>query len=111
MATLHRTTLPRRELSAAWQLGIVAPGTANGMVHAPGLLAPLNRHDRVNDGNQIDRLIATINDVIGDTERLSRLRILGMDREQAFSWRDSAERVWQLHAEIDRAPGASAQRS
>ncbi|WP_138944774.1 glycosyltransferase family 1 protein [Plantibacter sp. M259] len=61
LAALHRTTLPRRELSAAWQLGIVTPGAGNGMVHAPGLLAPLSRHDRMNDGNQI---VVTIHDTL-----------------------------------------------
>lgn len=61
LAALHRTTLPRRELSAAWQLGIVTQGLANGMVHAPGLLAPLTRHDRGTDGNQI---VVTIHDTL-----------------------------------------------
>ncbi|MGG7509590.1 glycosyltransferase family 4 protein [Plantibacter sp. YIM 135249] len=61
LARLHRTTLPRRELSAAWQLGIVTPGLQTGMVHAPGMLAPLTRHDRVNDGNQI---VVTVHDTL-----------------------------------------------
>ena len=49
---LYKTTLSRRELSAAWQLGVTSsPGP--GMIHAPGLLAPLRRHDRVNGGTQV----------------------------------------------------------
>lgn len=44
-------TLARRELAAAWQLG-VAPGIASGMIHSPTLLAPLVRHDRVHDSDQ-----------------------------------------------------------
>lgn len=43
--------MARRELAAAWQLG-VAPGVAHGMIHAPTLLAPLVRHDRVNENDQ-----------------------------------------------------------
>ncbi|GAB3126713.1 glycosyltransferase family 4 protein [Glaciibacter psychrotolerans] len=52
LASLYKTTLARRELSAAWQLGLsTSPGP--GMIHAPGLLAPLRRHDRVNSGTQV----------------------------------------------------------
>ena len=29
-----------------------------------------------------------------------RLGVFGSDRSRAFSWRDSAERVWQLHADL-----------
>ncbi|WP_414171176.1 glycosyltransferase [Clavibacter tessellarius] len=59
LARITRVPLPRRELSRAWQLGLPTPGTS-GMVHAPGLLAPLRRHDRVNTNDQI---VATIHDV------------------------------------------------
>lgn len=49
---LHKSALARRELQAAWQHGFTRlPGT--GMVHATSLLAPLARHDRLNDGDQI----------------------------------------------------------
>lgn len=44
-------TLARRELAAAWQLG-VASGVASGMIHSPTPLAPLVRHDRVHDSDQ-----------------------------------------------------------
>lgn len=43
--------LGRRELAAAWQLGI-APGVGGGMIHSPTLMAPLVRHDRVHDNDQ-----------------------------------------------------------
>jgi glycosyltransferase involved in cell wall biosynthesis len=60
---LHKTTLPRRELAAAWQLGITtSPGP--GMIHAPSLLAPLRRHSIVNDGTQV---AVTIHDVLAWT--------------------------------------------
>jgi glycosyltransferase involved in cell wall biosynthesis len=52
LGTLHKSALARRELIAAWQHGFTRlPGSE--MVHAPSLLAPLRRHDRVNDGNQV----------------------------------------------------------
>lgn len=41
----------RGQIAASWQLGI-APGVGGGMIHSPTLLAPLVRHDRVNDGDQ-----------------------------------------------------------
>ena len=60
LASLYNTTLPRRELAAAWQLGLTSlPG--GGMVHAPSLLAPLRRHDRATDQNQV---AVTIHDVV-----------------------------------------------
>ncbi|MFD5215736.1 glycosyltransferase [Microbacterium sp. NPDC058345] len=46
-------TLPlgRRELAASWQLGM-APGVGGGLIHAPSLMAPLVRHDRLHDNDQ-----------------------------------------------------------
>ena len=38
--------------------------------------------------------------VLGDPEFAERLRIAGRDRARAFSWRDAAEKVWQLHADL-----------
>lgn len=44
--------LGRSELAATWQMGI-APGIGGGLIHAPGLMAPLVRHDRTHDNHQI----------------------------------------------------------
>ncbi|MFC6354786.1 glycosyltransferase family 4 protein [Luethyella okanaganae] len=63
LSGLYKTTLARRELAATWQLGLTtSPG--GGMIHAPGLLAPLRRHDRLNDGTQI---AVTIHDLLAWT--------------------------------------------
>ncbi|MCU1580489.1 MAG: Mannosyltransferase [Rhodoglobus sp.] len=52
LQVLHKSPLARRELRTAWQHGFTRlPGS--GMVHAPSPLAPLARHDRLNDGDQI----------------------------------------------------------
>lgn len=60
LAQLHKSALARRELTAAWQHGFTRlPG--NGMLHATSLFAPLARHDRLNDGDQI---AVTIHDTI-----------------------------------------------
>jgi glycosyltransferase involved in cell wall biosynthesis len=45
-------------------------------------------------------LAEAIASVLADDRVQERLRIAGIDRAAAFSWRDSAERVWQLHAEL-----------
>jgi glycosyltransferase involved in cell wall biosynthesis len=61
LAGLHRATLPRRELSAAWQHGIIG-SSGGGMVHATSLLAPMRRHDRREElGTQT---AVTIHDVV-----------------------------------------------
>lgn len=61
LSALHKTALPARELALAWQFGFARlPG--RGMVHAPSLLAPLTRHDRIN--NPGDQTVVTIHDVV-----------------------------------------------
>ncbi|WP_026378364.1 glycosyltransferase family 4 protein [Agromyces italicus] len=47
-----------------------------------------------------ERLAAAITAVVEDSELADRMSIAGTDRAQAFTWRDSAERVWQLHADL-----------
>lgn len=47
-----------------------------------------------------ERLAAAIGRVLDEPELRERLSVLASDRARAFSWRDSAERVWQLHAEL-----------
>ncbi|GLK17660.1 glycosyltransferase family 4 protein [Herbiconiux flava] len=61
LAGLHRATLPRRELAAAWQHGVIG-SSGSGMVHATSLMAPLRKHDRRADiGTQT---AVTIHDVV-----------------------------------------------
>lgn len=47
-----------------------------------------------------DRLAAAISSVVNDAELALRLRYSGLDRAGAFSWRDAAKQVWQLHADL-----------
>ncbi|MDZ8274551.1 glycosyltransferase [Microbacterium aquimaris] len=51
LAGVRRTTLPRRELAGALQLGL-ATGIGGGMIHSPSLFAPLVKHDRVHENDQ-----------------------------------------------------------
>jgi glycosyltransferase involved in cell wall biosynthesis len=52
------------------------------------------------DAGYSARLAAAIGRVLSDAELRERLAVLASDRARAFSWRDSAERVWQLHADL-----------
>lgn len=38
--------------------------------------------------------------LLEDAQTRERMRIAGRDRAQLFSWRDAAEKVWQLHADL-----------
>lgn len=74
LSGLYKTSLARRELVSAWQHGFTRlPG--GGMIHAPSLLAPLGRHDRVNATGQ--QIAVTIHDVVAWThpESLSPRRV------------------------------------
>jgi glycosyltransferase involved in cell wall biosynthesis len=46
------------------------------------------------------RLAQAITAVVRDPALAERLRFQGLDRSKAFSWRGSAEKVWQLHADL-----------
>jgi glycosyltransferase involved in cell wall biosynthesis len=47
-----------------------------------------------------ERLAHAIGGLLSDTAARERLSVVGQDRARAFSWRDSAEKVWQLHADL-----------
>jgi glycosyltransferase involved in cell wall biosynthesis len=62
LAGLYKTTLARRELAAAWQLGITtSPG--GGMIHGTSLFAPLRKHER----DSGDQVVVTVHDVLAWT--------------------------------------------
>ena len=57
---LYKSALARRELTTAWQHGFTRlPG--QGMLHSTSMMAPLNRHDRLNLGDQV---VVTIHDTV-----------------------------------------------
>ncbi|MEO7124052.1 MAG: glycosyltransferase family 1 protein [Lacisediminihabitans sp.] len=74
LTTLYKTALDRKQLSVAWQRGFTRlPGT--GMLHAPSLLAPLGKHDRLNNAG--DQVVVTVHDTIpwSHPESLSSRRV------------------------------------
>jgi glycosyltransferase involved in cell wall biosynthesis len=60
-----------------------------------GLVVPLS-----DMGGYPERLAAAISSVVRDADLARRLSYAGLDRAGAFSWRDAAQRVWQLHADL-----------
>ena len=46
------------------------------------------------------RLAEQLRRIAEDAELAEQLAVRGLDRARAFSWRDSAEKVWQLHADL-----------
>src|SRR5690606_21043341 len=71
---------------------------------APALVEVAAGAGRVVDHTDADRyperLAQAVAEVVGDADARERMRLDGLDRARAFSWRDSAERVWQLHADL-----------
>ena len=55
---------------------------------------------RRGDLDEADGYAAAIREVLDDAELRGRLSLAARDRARAFSWRDSAEKVWQLHADL-----------
>lgn len=52
------------------------------------------------DDEYPERLGDAVASVVNDDTLAQRLRYSGLDRAGAFSWADSADRIWQLHAEL-----------
>lgn len=62
LSGLYKSSLARRELAAAWQLGMTtSPG--GGMIHGTSLFAPLRKHHR----EQGDQTVVTVHDVLAWT--------------------------------------------
>lgn len=86
LSALEKSALDRRQLAAAWQHGFTRIHRG-GMIHSPSLLAPLYRHDRVNNpGEQIvvsahDALCWTHPELLSSRE-LARQRTMGRRAER-----------------------------
>lgn len=47
-----------------------------------------------------ERLAAAVQRVLDDESLAAELSVHGRDRARVYSWRDSAEKTWQLHADL-----------
>ncbi|WP_100814111.1 glycosyltransferase [Microbacterium lacus] len=88
------TMFPWRTLEA---LAIGAPVVAVRTAQNEELLADGAHLVGVGDS---DGIAEALRRVMVEDSFSSRLRVLAAARARAFSWRDAAERVWQLHAEL-----------
>ncbi|MDQ1610023.1 MAG: hypothetical protein QOE16_2755 [Microbacteriaceae bacterium] len=94
LAHLHKAPLARRELALAWQYGVRVPIGDGGMMHAPSLLAPMHRHDRRGDG---DQLAVTIHDVVPWTHPETL-------KPHGVAWHKAMARRAQRHADAIVVP-------
>ncbi len=56
--------------------------------------------DAAADDEYPSRLAEALRTVVDDEHYAEQLRVRGIDRAGAYSWRDSAEKTWQLHADL-----------
>jgi glycosyltransferase involved in cell wall biosynthesis len=63
LSDLHKSPLARSQLASSWRRGLGGM-PRHGLVHAPSLFAPLVRHDRLND---LDQVVVTIHDSLAWT--------------------------------------------
>ena len=45
-------------------------------------------------------LTEAIRSLLDDSAAAERLGVAAQDRAKAFTWRDAAEKIWQLHADL-----------
>jgi glycosyltransferase involved in cell wall biosynthesis len=76
-------------------------------VGAPLIAARTSQNEELfADGAQLvdvgdsDAIGESLRRLVEDESFAARQRVLSADRARAFTWRDAAERVWQLHAEL-----------
>ncbi|MEO5534018.1 MAG: glycosyltransferase [Pseudolysinimonas sp.] len=83
-------------------LDAMAAGLPLVISDAPALVEVADDGARVvpRGDNFVAELAATIAELIEDRPAAERLGIAAQDRARAFSWRDAAEKVWQLHADL-----------
>ena len=98
VAPARRQAFPWRVLEAL-QVGVpvVAAGSA---VHAEVLVDGGIVVGGAEGETDAGALGAAVLRAATDSEAAARLRVLATDRARSFSWRESAERVWQLHADL-----------
>jgi glycosyltransferase involved in cell wall biosynthesis len=78
-------------------LSVGAPIIAARTLQNEELLADGAQLTAPGDSDELGELLLRVTD---EESFAKRLRVLAADRSRAFSWRDAADRVWQLHAEL-----------
>lgn len=96
LARLHKSAFDRRALQGVWRRGIAS--VSGGMVHAPDLLAPLNRHSRLDTPGE--QTVITVHDSLAWTAPDS------LPRGEA-AWRMAMIRRAEKHADAVVVPNHS----
>lgn len=99
VAPARRAAYPWRLLEAM-VLGVpvvAAASAAHSDAVADGGLLVGDRADPREDADALRDATAR---AVVDADLSARLRVLATDRSRAYSWREAAERVWQLHADL-----------
>ena len=89
-----RTAFPWRVLEA---LAVGVPIIAADTPSHRGVLADAGAFF---EGTDAAALAAALGEVLATTASAQRFAVLAADRGRAFHWQGTAERVWQLHAEL-----------
>ena len=98
IAPSRRAAFPWRVVDAL-TLGVPVIA-ADSAVHAEVIVDGGTLVEGADAASLVDSLADALNRALASTAAADRLAVLAGDRGRAFSWREAAERVWQLHAEL-----------
>ena len=98
IAPARRTAFPWRVVDAlALGVPVIAADSPvhREVVFEGGVLA-----EGADASSLAESLAAALAEAVSSASSAERLAVLSGDRGRAFSWREAADRVWQLHAEL-----------
>jgi glycosyltransferase involved in cell wall biosynthesis len=98
VAPARRAGFPWRVLDAlALGVPVIA---AHSTVHAEVIVDGGELVDAADASSLVEGLSDALRTALGTTAAADRLAVLAGDRGRAFSWREAADKVWLLHAEL-----------
>lgn len=98
VAAERRTAFPWRIVDAL-ALGVPVVAT-DSPVHRAVVFDGGELVGGTDAASRADALGAALSSVLATTAAAERAAVLSGDRGRAFSWREAADKVWQLHAEL-----------
>lgn len=98
IAPAQRTAFPWRVVDAlALGVPVIA---ADSPVHREVIFDGGVLAEGADAASLADSLASALTEALSSAASAERLAVLSGDRGRAFSWREAADRVWQLHAEL-----------
>lgn len=98
LAPSRRSAFPWRVVDAL-SLGVPVIAAAS-YVHAEVMVDGGELVEATDAASLVDGLAAALESALATTAAAERLAVLAGDRGRAFSWREAADKVWLLHAEL-----------